>query len=109
MILKLNHLQGKAAAPAAHEVTSTIYSLLEEGRIDQHQFAHLQVELDWVQYKLNFRDPVVAISGSSGPGEPSRLMEVRVDTRQVIPGAFRQDMLRALARADPQSSFHDRK
>jgi hypothetical protein len=107
MILKLNHLQGKAAATAAHEVTSTIYSLLEEGRIDQHQFAHLQVELDWVQYKLNFRDPVVAISGSSGPGEPSRLMEVRVDTRQVTPGTFRQDMLRALARANPEASPQD--
>jgi hypothetical protein len=104
MILKLNHLQGKAAGPAAQEVTSTIYSLLEEGRIDQNQFAHLQVELDWVQYKQNFRDPVVAISGSTGLGEPSRLLEVRVDTRQVTPGAFRQDMLTALARANADAS-----
>ena len=104
MILKLNHLQGKAAGPAAQEVTSTIYSLLEEGRIDQNQFAHLQVELDWVQYKQNFRDPVVAISGSPGLGEPSRLLEVRVDTRQVTPGAFRQDMLTALARANADAS-----
>ena len=107
MILKLNHLQASAAAPAAQEVTATIYKLLEEGRIDETQFAHLQVELDWVQYKLNFRDPVVAISGSPGLGEPSRLMEVRVDTRQVTPGALRQDMLRALARANPEASPQD--
>lgn len=107
MILKLNHLQEKAAAPAAQEVTATIYSLLGEGRIDQAQFSRLQVELDWVQYKQNFRDPVVAISGSPALGEPSRLMEVRVDTRQVTPGALRQDMLRALARANPEASAQD--
>jgi hypothetical protein len=104
MNLKLNHLQGKDAAEAMQEVTSTIYSLMAEGRIDQAQFANLQVELDWVQYKLNFRDPVVAISGSPSLGEPSRLMEVRVDTRQVTPGALRHDMLKALARANPDAT-----
>lgn len=107
MILKLNHLQGQAAALAAQEVSATIYTLLEEGVIGQQQFAQLQVELDWVQYKQNFRDPVIAICGSSGLGEPSRLMEVHVDTRQVTPGAFRHDLLRALARANPDASAQD--
>jgi hypothetical protein len=104
MILKLNHLPGKAAPTAAQEVSATLYSLLEEGRIDQAAFSHLQVELDWIQYKQNFRDVATAICGSPGLGQPSRLMEVRVDTRQVTPGTLRDDMLKALARANPDAS-----
>ncbi len=107
MILRLNHLQGKAAASAAQEVCATIYSLLEEGKIDQAQFSKLQVELDWIQYKQNFRDPALAICGSVNSGEPAQLIELRVDTRQVTPGTLRQDVIRALARANPEASAHE--
>jgi len=107
MILKLNHLQGKAAPAAAQEVVASVYSLLEEGRIDQAQFSRLQVELDWVQYKENFRDVATAICGCPALGEPSRLMEVRVDTRQVTPGKMRNDLVRALARANPDASAQE--
>jgi hypothetical protein len=107
MILKLNHLQGKAAPAAAQEVVASVYSLLEEGRIDRAQFSRLHVELDWVQYKENFRDVAAAICGIPSLGESPRLMEVRVDTRQVTPGALRGDLLKALARANPEASSQE--
>jgi hypothetical protein len=103
MILKLNHLQGKAAGPAAQEVVSTIYSLLEEGHIDKDQFARLQVELDWVQYKQNFREVVIATQGYTEQGQPVPIRDIHVDTRQVVPGALRENMLKALARANPDA------
>src|SRR5262249_17353851 len=104
MILKLNQLQQKAAAVASQEVVATMYALMAEGKIDLAEFSRLQVELDWIQYKQNFRDPAMAICGSVTSGEPSRLIELRVDQRQVTPGALRHDVLRALARANPDAS-----
>ena len=58
MILQMNHLQGKAAA-ATQEVIETLYSLLEEGHIEQNEFARLRIQLDWLQYKKNFREVVL--------------------------------------------------
>jgi hypothetical protein len=43
MIVQLNHLQKKSAASTTQEVVDTLYSLLEEGHIEQEQFARLRV------------------------------------------------------------------
>ena len=104
MILKLNHLQGKAAAATAQDVIETICSLLEEGHIGKDQFARLQIELDWIQYKQNFREVVIATHGYNARGEPAPLMDVHVDTRQVVPGCLRAELLKALARADADAA-----
>ncbi len=56
MILQLNHLQRKPAAATTQDVVGAIYSLLEEGHLEQPQFAHLRVHLDWIQYRQNFRE-----------------------------------------------------
>jgi hypothetical protein len=45
MILQLNHLQRKPAASTTQEVVDTLYSLLEEGRLEQEHFARLRVHL----------------------------------------------------------------
>jgi hypothetical protein len=111
MILKLNHLQGKPAAATAQDVIGTIYSLLEEGHIDQAQFAALQIELDWIQYKQNFREVVIATQGYDERGDQVPLMDVHIDTRQVVPGCLRGELLRAIARtqaADTPHPSHDR-
>src|SRR6516225_958536 len=108
MILKLNHLQGKAAATTAPDVIETIYSLMEEGHLEKDQFARLQIELDWIQYKQNFREVVIATQGYNAQGQRAPLMDVHVDTRQVVPGCLRADMMRALAHAHPGSQPHDR-
>jgi hypothetical protein len=108
MILKLNHLQGKSAANTAQDVIGTIYKLLEEGHIDQHQFACLQIELDWIQYKQNFREVVIATQGYNQSGDQVPLMDVHVDTRQVVAGCLRGELLRAIARTQPEHQQRDR-
>jgi hypothetical protein len=102
MILQLNHFNGKAAAATTQSVVDTLYQLLEEGAIDQAQFSRLNVQLDWIQYKQNFRE-MVSASQSSGPETG---MELRIDTRQVTPGALRAEMVRAMKTAS--SDGHDR-
>ncbi|MEP7353382.1 MAG: hypothetical protein ABI824_09160 [Acidobacteriota bacterium] len=102
MILKLNHLKVKAAA-TTQNVVDTIYSLLEEGLLDQGQFARLQIELDWIQYKQNFREVAIATESFGLPGEPTQIMDVHIDTRQVVTSTLRADVLRALRRVDPNA------
>jgi len=99
MIVKLNHLHGKSAGASAQVVVDTIYTLLGEGRLGQEQFARLQIELDWIQYKQNFREVVIASQGYTPRGEHLPVLDVLVDTRQVEPATLRADMLKALASA----------
>jgi len=95
MILQLNHLQGKATA-ATQEVIETLYSLLAEGHIDPGEFARLRIQLDWLQYKKNFRDVVLVTEGNE-PGDQSEpFMHIQVDTRQVVQGCLRPEMHRAM-------------
>src|SRR3984957_5419947 len=109
MIVKLNHLQGKSAATSAQDVIGTVYTLLEEGHIEKSQFARLQIELDWIQYKQNFREVVIATHGYNERGQPVTIMDVHVDSRQVLPGCQRAALRRALAHSDaPEPQNQDR-
>jgi len=96
MILQLNHLQRKPAAATTHEVVDTLYSLLEDGHLEQDQFAHLRVHLDWIQYRQNFRECVMATRATGGRQECLPPMEVHIDTRQVTPGTLRTEILRTM-------------
>ena len=97
MIVQFNHLQRKPAASTTQEVVDTLYSLLEEGRIEQEQFARLRVQLDWIQYRQNFRECVMATRATSDRTEQFPPLEVHIDTRQVTPGCLREAILRNLA------------
>jgi len=102
MNLQLNHLNSKAAA-ITPVVVEALHKLVEDGHIDPAQFASLQVQLDWVQYKQNFREVVSASRGARSPA-----IDMRIDTRQVTPENLRPEMLRALAAADPEKPVEDR-
>jgi hypothetical protein len=107
MILQLNHLQTKAAASTAQQVVAALYALLEEGHIDQKQFAHLQVQLDWIQYKQNFREMVTAsrlLCGDGRPNKPTPVLSLRLDTRQIAGDSLKADMLRAIKGAGAEGS-----
>jgi hypothetical protein len=109
MNLQLNHLNAKAAA-ITPMVVEALQKLVEDGYIDPAQFATLQVQLDWVQYKQNFREAVSAslIDRKNGEPRPSA-MDMRIDTRQVTIENLRPEMLRAMAVAsDPEKSAEDR-
>src|SRR5579863_4697891 len=109
MNLQLNHLNSKAAA-ITPVVVEALHKLVEDGLIDAAQFASLQVQLDWVQYKQNFREMVSVSRIERKTGEPlPPAIDMRIDTRQVTPDGLRPDMLRAMAVAsDPEKSAEDR-
>ena len=100
MIVQLNHLQRQPAASTTQEVVDTLYSLLEEGRIEQEQFARLRVQLDWIQYRQNFRECVMATRATSDRPQQFPPLEVHIDTRQVTPGCLRGAILRTMGSAD---------
>src|SRR5580658_6184851 len=108
MNLQLNHLNAKAAA-ITPMVVEALQKLVEDGHIDPAQFATLQVQLDWLQYKQNFRE-MVSVSHVGRENGERRLptMDMRIDTRQVTPEGLRPEMLRALAVTDPAKSAEDR-
>src|SRR4051794_4209701 len=106
MILQVNHLNSKAAAATTPHIVEALNTLVEDGHIDPAQFASLQVQLDWVQYKHNFRE-VVSVSRAARTKDehlPPR-MDMRIDTRQVTPENLRPEMLRAMA--SPESLGED--
>jgi hypothetical protein len=103
MILQLNHLQGKAAA-ATQEVIETLYSLLAEGHIEPGEFARLRIQLDWLQYKKNFRDVVLVTEGIDPGAESSPFTHIQIDTRQVVPGCLKPALQRAMLQAKMRSS-----
>jgi hypothetical protein len=109
MNLQLNHLNSKAAA-ITPVVVEALHKLVEDGQIDAAQFAGLQVQLDWIQYKQNFREMVTVsrIGRATGDARPPAL-NMRIDTRQVTPENLRPEMMRAMAAAvDPEKSAADR-
>jgi hypothetical protein len=102
MILQFNHLQRKSAAATSQDVIDALYGLLEEGHIEQSQFARLRIHLDWIQYRQNFREPVTIMRTAQDSGEAATLMDIHIDTRQISPGELRGKLLEAMLRADPQ-------
>ena len=106
MILQLNHLHRKPAASTTQEVVDTLYALLEEGRLEREQFARLRVHLDWIQYRQNFRECVMATKATSDPRAESSPLEVHIDMRQVAPGALRDAILRNLMIGDDAPAPH---
>jgi len=109
MILQLNHLQRKPAAATTHEVVDTLYSLLEEGHLEQDQFAHLRVHLDWIQYRQNFRECVTATKVASERNECLFPIEIHIDTRQVTPGVLRDEISKTMMHIGEQSTGEQRR
>src|SRR5215472_3555766 len=100
MILHLNHTRRDSAAASMSEVVETFLTLFEEGHLSAAQFARLQIYLDWLQYKQNFREPVTVVqTAEAGSGAPSRV-DVRIDSRQVSPGSLRELVKKAIGPAN---------
>jgi hypothetical protein len=104
MILQINHQQKNPAAVAAHDLIETLFTLVEEGHLEQSQLARLRIHLDWIQYRNSFREPVMVVPcGSSRDGEAA-LLDVHINTRQIVSESLRTDILRAILRAAPSHS-----
>src|SRR5678815_2329113 len=101
MILHINHVQpGRSESTSG--VVSTLLSLLEAGDIDPNTLGHLNVHIDWVQYKSNFREPV-SIRRVVRDDELLPLADIAVDLRQIHPETLRQSLSEALNGAVPDA------
>ena len=88
-------------------MVATLLSLLEDGHLNAAQFARLEIHLDWLQYKYNFREPVTvtqAADGSDGADAHTPPMDIRIDSRQVAPGTLRGLLQQAIEAQAPDSA-----
>jgi hypothetical protein len=102
--LHLNYTRKDSAPSSSGDVVATVLSLLEEGHINAAQFARLQIHLDWLQYKYNFREPVTLMHAGGEDGANAPPIEIRIDSRQVAPGSLRSLVERAMAAESPDSA-----
>ena len=100
MILHLNHTRRDSAVPATSEVVETLLALLEEGCLEPAQFARMQIHLDWIQYRQNFREAVTVMRSPGDRDGNAFPLEIRIDGRQVVPGSLREPVQRAISPAD---------
>jgi len=94
MIVHINHVQPDRAALAG-AVLSELVSLAGEGQIQSRILENLNVHLDWVQYRTNFREAVTLRRAIKGE-ELLPWIEVGVDLRQLQPETLKAEFLRAL-------------
>jgi hypothetical protein len=99
MIFHINHVQ-PGRAESTSNVVCTLLTLLEQGHVEPEVLAHLNVHIDWVQYKTNFREPIVLRRAVNGE-DPLPLTEIAVDLRQVKPETFRAELAAVLNGAGP--------
>ncbi len=80
MHLNINYLP-QARGAVAGELVTQLLGLLDDG-LAGDALDDLQVHLDWVQYKSNFREPLIVRHGIDPEGAPLPLAELAVDLRQ---------------------------
>src|SRR5438552_2762563 len=95
MIVHINHRQPERAILTG-EVLSTLMSL-EGAESEWPVNGDVSVHLDWVQYKSNFREPVM-IRRAIRADEYLPTTELAIDLRQVQPETVRGQVCQALGR-----------
>jgi hypothetical protein len=96
MILHLNHTRRDAALAGTEETVAAVLALLEEKHLEPADFARLQIHLDWLQYKQNFREAITVAESTRAQSGGAPVMEVRIDSRQVPAGGMRDCLERAI-------------
>jgi hypothetical protein len=85
-------------------------SLVEDGVLDARLAPSLRIHLDWIQYKTNFRDPVVVRRTANAQGQLLPLAEIAVDLRQADATTLQADLARAVRSlgtgAEPNADQH---
>jgi hypothetical protein len=105
VIVHINHIsqskkpksgQRSPQSEMAGLVTGTLMSLVEDGVLDPKLAPSLRIHLDWIQYKTNFRDPVMVRRTTSPQGQPLPLAEIAIDLRQADAARLEDDLARAV-------------
>jgi hypothetical protein len=94
MILHINHIPSKQTG-AAGNVASTLVSVAGEGQISPKVLENLNVHLEWLQYKTNFREAIALRRAIKGR-DVLPWIELGVDLRQVQPDCLKDEFVAAL-------------
>jgi hypothetical protein len=70
-------------AELAGRVVESLATLLQQGQVDVRTLSTLRIHLDWIQYRTNFRDPVIVRRAIDAEGRMLALAEIAIDLRQV--------------------------
>jgi len=106
MILHVNHVR-PGHAKLAGDVVATLLSLLEDGRVQSGILQNLDVHLDWIQYKTNFREPII-VRKAVRNDEVLPMIEIAIDLRQIGETNLRESLAEVLKTASPESVDGDR-
>jgi hypothetical protein len=106
VIVHINHIapskKARAGGPRSQQselagvVSGAMMSMVEEGVLDPKLAPSLRVHLDWIQYKTNFRDPVMVRRTADSMGRVLPLAEIAVDLRQTSAADLCADLARAV-------------
>lgn len=110
MILHINHVArtrpakpGGRAQKSLGELTGVLVGslvrLIEDRNLNGRLLSSLHVHLDWLQYKTNFREPIVVRRAVDAEGRPMPLAEIAIDLRQADEATLPEALSRALATA----------
>jgi hypothetical protein len=118
VIVHINHIsqskkpKGNQRSPQselASLVTGSLMSLVEEGVLDARLAPSLRIHLDWIQYKTNFRDPVIVRGTTNLQGQILPLAEIAIDLRQADASRLPDELAQAVKNigAGPQSNGYN--
>jgi len=114
VIVHINHIsQSKKGAKKsqlgelASLVTGSLVDLVENGQLDAKIALSLRIHLDWIQYKTNFRDPVIVRRTTDAAGTTLPLAEVAIDLRQCQAGSLPQQLGLAARQVSPHAGGGD--
>src|SRR5688572_31424645 len=94
MILPVNNVS-KDRTALASSVASTLVSVAGEGLVPPGILENLNVHLEWLQYKTNFREAVSVRRATKGD-ELLPWIEVGVDLRQVRQETLKDEFVAAV-------------
>ena len=115
MIVHINHIsqskKGGKKSPLgelASLVTGSLVDLVESGQLDARIAPSLRIHLDWIQYKTNFRDPVIVRRTTDASGKSLALAEVAIDLRQCQAGTLPAQLETAARQVSPHAAGDNR-
>lgn len=94
MILHINPVPQKQSA-AASNAASALVNVAGDGQLPPHVLEHLNVHLEWIQYKTNFREPIAARRAIWGQ-DVLPWIELGVDLRQTNPECLKEELINAI-------------
>jgi hypothetical protein len=90
------HVNHRIASEVTGYVMGTLPAVINQIGLEPQLASALHVDLDWLPYRANFRDPVLARRAVDAQGAPLEHGEIAIDVSQVEPSRFPGEVTEAL-------------